>query len=820
MYRTIYLIAGLSILSFGAVAEEQVVGDILQRESLILGERRVQAEKSFQAGLMLYRQQQYQASISHFRKALDLDSNHPEAKSYLIRVQSVMGFDAQSGLGKSSLIEERVKVKRQEQNMDLQFKLDQADSAYDRLKTRSFSESGLQLKSMEDVMALYEGALTLAQALESSAERERISASIKIRIGELREDIVDIRSQTQAEMREDAQVRMQKERVENEQYLNNRIENILDAAEQSLEKEEFEDSVRLAEDVLTVDPDSKRAKMIRSKALSERHRKVGGEIVFERKKELTRSLLKIKDAFIPYSSSVVYPDDWKKIAERQNVSSGGSKEAPAWEQRLERSLDKYQNYSCPGGTPLAEVLSQLSDISGLNIVLDPKVLQEMDEADLEIRDEIQYEQLPLRHILNWIVREVGLTYVLKYDVIFITNKKTQADNLRLQIYDIQDLLASKTSFTPPALSDGFAGGDGDDGGLEIELDDGGIGGEAISSDVIITMIQDSITGDWDDPDAVGIYLRPLETGGLLVKNTPRVHEELLELLQTLRKTSSLQVEIEARNLTISKNFFREIGVDWTGLDTTSALDNAVSAGFYDDSKANYTYKGAITNNIASNLSSSLGFFVEHSILGSLQAKVLLRAIEQDTDTTTLISPRLVLVNNILGYIRLGETQNYVAGYEIGDEDTSGIQPEIETLDEGQLLAVTATISSDRKYITVRVHPDFQEVTIPRTVIITGTDTTATLAGETVVSYNLPVDLPVIKKQRIRTTAVIPDQGVLIMGGISQSNEDSQSKGVPILSKIPILGRLFRSDSDTDSSQDQMFLLHGKIIIFDELEAEL
>ena len=63
----------------------------------------------------------------------------------------------------------------------------------------------------------------------------------------------------------------------------------------------------------------------------------------------------------------------------------------------------------------------------------------------------------------------------------------------------------------------------------------------------------------------------------------------------------------------------------------------------------------------------------------------MRAIEEDSDTTTLISPRLVLVNNILGYIRLGETQNYIAGYEIGDEDQAGVQPVIETLDAGQLL---------------------------------------------------------------------------------------------------------------------------------------
>ena len=79
---------------------------------------------------------------------------------------------------------------------------------------------GHDLGDALDVLSFLKlGKLNCLQGLESSAERERISASIKIRIGELREDIVDIRSRTQAEMREDAQVRMQKERVENEQYL-------------------------------------------------------------------------------------------------------------------------------------------------------------------------------------------------------------------------------------------------------------------------------------------------------------------------------------------------------------------------------------------------------------------------------------------------------------------------------------------------------------------------------------------------------------------------------------------------------------------------
>ena len=107
------------------------------KKSLCLSVREeLKQKKVIKRVLLLYRQQQYQASVPHFKKALDLDAQHPEAKSYLIRVQSVMGLDSQSGLGKSQLIEDRVRVRRQEQSMDLKYKLDQADSSYDALKSK------------------------------------------------------------------------------------------------------------------------------------------------------------------------------------------------------------------------------------------------------------------------------------------------------------------------------------------------------------------------------------------------------------------------------------------------------------------------------------------------------------------------------------------------------------------------------------------------------------------------------------------------------------------------------------------------------------
>ena len=48
---------------------------------------------------------------------------------------------------------------------------------------------------------------------------------------------------------------------------------------------------------------------------------------------------------------------------------------------------------------------------------------------------------------------------------------------------------------------------------------------------------------------------------LIITQTPRGHEEIRQLLTQLREILSIQIAVEARFLTVSRNFLREIGVD-------------------------------------------------------------------------------------------------------------------------------------------------------------------------------------------------------------------------------------------------------------------
>jgi type II secretory pathway component GspD/PulD (secretin) len=221
----------------------------------------------------------------------------------------------------------------------------------------------------------------------------------------------------------------------------------------------------------------------------------------------------------------------------------------------------------------------------------------------------------------------------------------------------------------------------------------------------------------------------------------------------------------------------------------------------------------------------MGFFLEHSILSGFQAKVVFRALEQNRSISTLTSPRLVLMNNASSYIQLVRKTSYIQSYSGGSgegEEEGNFQPNIVQVDDAQSLSVRATVSSDRKYITLRARPAFNSVTLGRTASFTGTSSLgAGLTGGFVSeNFSYPIDLPVVEIKEIKTTAIIPDGGVLILGGVAESHELDQEKGIPILSKIPIIGRFFRSNHTADNSKDSMFLIHGKIILFSEEEDSL
>ena len=84
--------------------------------------------------------------------------------------------------------------------------------------------------------------------------------------------------------------------------------------------------------------------------------------------------------------------------------------------------------------------------------------------------------------------------------------------------------------------------------------------------------------------------------------------------------------------------------------------------------------------------------------------------------------------------------------------------------------------------------------------------------------NLVIQLPVVETTEVRTTVSVPDNGTLMVGGLKFSYEQDMESGVPILSQLPIINRLFTRTVAVREKDNLIVLVTPRIIIQEELEA--
>jgi type II secretory pathway component GspD/PulD (secretin) len=135
---------------------------------------------------------------------------------------------------------------------------------------------------------------------------------------------------------------------------------------------------------------------------------------------------------------------------------------------------------------------------------------------------------------------------------------------------------------------------------------------------------------------------------------------------------------------------------------------------------------------------------------------------------------------------------------------------INNIETGSVLDAQATVSADRRYVTMTLRPSVGRLLGIQTF---GFQVGAA-AGE-----GAFVQLPSITRQVVRTTVSVPDGGTLLIGGQKLAGEIEIEGGVPVLSKIPILKRFYSSRTLVKDEQVLLILIKPKIIIRTEAEQE-
>ena len=585
-------------------------------------------------------------------------------------------------------------------------------------------------------------------------------------------------------------------------------------AKRATKEGRYEDVIKISDAILRERPYDGSALALKenAKALQEdmRHETIIAKIERVDARERSKYFENLKEKSIPYNDLMQFTteDEWKDIKGRaqkedpekrleenrkhtERLEQSPSPVQKSISQEMQTKLDERLSIEFIN-TPLHDVIAFLQEKSKMNFFLDK------DASDTSVS--IKLNDVPLSVILEYILPK-NLSYVVTDNIVHVT-----LEPLELRVYDVRDLLINledRQGLTAQVETTGEEDGDSSKGEGKDTFDR-------------VKEIIDLITGtiepvSWTANGGKGmIAAREGMLGDIVVTHTLDIHNEVEGLLAALRSSADLQIVIEARFIHVSDNFLEAYGHNINEADFRGQ-DDAERGGIFSDTGQTFIDTGADAA-----LGAASGLNLTYQIFGGSFIEGFLKAVQESDEAETVTAPKITLSNTQRGTIKVVTTESYIESYTIVSQTP---QPVMAEIDEGTTFSVRPVVSANRKYVSLEVHPIITDVTLASTNFVTG-GATASGGGTTASNTNV-IQRPLTTKQELSVTVSVPDKGILMIGGLGKSSETKTSKGVPILSKIPIVRRLFSSDvidRDIALADNLIILIKPTILIREEEEA--
>jgi len=500
---------------------------------------------------------------------------------------------------------------------------------------------------------------------------------------------------------------------------------------------------------------------------------------------------------------------------------------------------------------LREVISSLNLLSeeydpagkGINIVLiDP----EKRNPDVSIL----LRHLDLNRILDLVLQSVGFSHDLVEDAVLVRWNPGPGNRLETEFFSITRstiirLAGLEEKEVDPAIADPYSplpekrkrfGGSRTEQALKDFLERAGVPFDGIE----------------------GANLA-LADGQLIVTQTPRALDKVKKILQ--RYSEIRQVEIEARFIEVQDKSLEEVGFEWTALldgkplfgpdgrpliapdgsqlksgydrisnAPTRNLSNAFQVGNGDSriiiDRPGFEMpdlrQGAPRIPTTIDLASEAGNLVEFSgVLGSAEIDLVLRALERQTGSDLLSSPKVTVLSGKTAEITIAQEFRYPESYgdieaDVGRGDsnsgsagvaiTAGTPRDFEVRNIGVEMSVTPAVEDDNA-ISLLLEPTVTEFE----GFVEYGGTSIAIASDTTVTVPSGFYQPIFSVRRIRTEVTIWDGATVVMGGLTREQAVEVTDKVPLLGDIPFLGRLFRTEGESSQKRNLLIFVTANLI---------
>lgn len=352
----------------------------------------------------------------------------------------------------------------------------------------------------------------------------------------------------------------------------------------------------------------------------------------------------------------------------------------------------------------------------------------------------------------------------------------------------------------------------------------------LESQIDLLANQDDLISAFELVEREVIVQAETYTNSLLISATSRYFDQIREMVLTLdQELPQVIIQVMLVEVTLEENdeFGIELGLQDSLLfsrgiapvtttmmsgsgatATTSTMTNPVSVpGF------NFNGNGLpATNNLSQgNLagqalstfgvgrtSGTQGFGGLVLSAGSESVSILMRALARNRETEILSRPSVRTLDNRPALIRMVREQSRVNGFQTNATNGT-FNPLVEQAEAGIILSVTPTISPDGDILMslTAEKSQFDNTTGP--ILVPG-------GGNQQEIRSTVKDLT-----QAETTVVVADEQTIVLGGLITKSTTNETRKVPWLGDLPVVGHGFRFDSEATRRTELLIFLTPRIV---------
>lgn len=454
--------------------------------------------------------------------------------------------------------------------------------------------------------------------------------------------------------------------------------------------------------------------------------------------------------------------------------------------------------------PVRELLFSMARDADMNLDIDSKISGRITMNAIN-------QTLP--KILERIASQTDIVYYLEDDTI-----KVMADKPYLHIYHVDYLNINRSSSGTVSISteigatasdvgSGGSASSGTDNKAKSEIESESINEFWSSITKNIAAILGKGTKKSAGPKGAtgNDIIVNKESGIIAVRATSKQHKIVKNFIDEVVGSVERQVLIEATIAEVRLSDKYQAGIDWSLVSETTIGANGQAV----------ITKGGSQDLIGGSLGSSP--FFQLASVGNINGNPLnitLKALETFGDVKVLSSPKVMALNNQTAILKVVDNEVYfttevtvTAGVN-NSAPIVTIDTDINSVPVGFVMAVTPFIDGN-KTVTLNVRP-----TISRIIRFVD-DPNPSLAEAGVTSQ-----IPVIQLREIETMLKIENRETAVIGGLMQDQINKEDRGVPGLSSLPVVGKLFSYNEEEYIKSELVIFIRPVVIEEASLDGDL